>query len=250
MKIQNGIYMLEIASDTTGKPTTIYPTVILNNDSLILIDTGFPGVFNQICEAIEKERLQFSKLDTIIFTHQDIDHIGNVVEILNKVPGNIRIFSHEEEKAYINGEKTPVKLAMLESNLGTLPDNMKVGYKMLKAGFQNNKVNIDETLIDGQELPYCGGLTVIHTPGHTPGHISLYFKRWKILIAGDIFAVSDGMLIRGNQNYNFDNEENKQSIQKLMKYDIETVICYHGGVYNDNVNKRIAELANGECGAY
>ena len=29
-----------------------------------------------------------------------------------------------------------------------------------------------------------------------------------------------------------------------MKYDIETVICYHGGIYNDNVNKRIAELAN------
>jgi glyoxylase-like metal-dependent hydrolase (beta-lactamase superfamily II) len=246
MKIENGIYMLEIASNTTGKLTTIYPTVILNNDSLILIDTGFLGVFNQICEAIEKEGLEFSKLDTIIFTHQDIDHIGNVAQILNKVIGNIKIFSHEEEKAYINGEKTPVKLAVLESNLENLPDNMKVAYKMLKAGFQNNKVNIDETLSDGQELPFCGGITVIHTPGHTPGHICLYIKSFKLLIAGDIFTVSDDMLFRGNQEYNFDNEENKKSIQKLMKYDIETVICYHGGIYNDNVNKRIAELANGE----
>lgn len=246
MKIENGIYMLEIESNTTGKPTTIYPTLILNNDSLILIDTGFPGVFNQICEAIEKEGLQISKLDTIIFTHQDIDHIGNVVDILKKVTGDIEIFSHEEEKAYINGEKTPVKLAMLESNFENLPDNMKAAHKMLKAGFQNNKVNIDETLINGQELPYCGGITVIHTPGHTPGHICLYFNHWKILIAGDIFAVNDGLLLRGNQDYNFDNEENKKSIQKLMKYDIETVICYHGGIYNVNVNKRIAELANGE----
>ena len=244
MKIENRIYMLEIESNTTGKPTKIYPTVILNNDSLILIDTGFPGVFNQICEAIEKEGLQFSKLDTIIFTHQDIDHIGNVSEILNKVIGNIKIFSHDEEKAYINGEKTPVKLAMLESNLDNLPDNMKAAYKMLKAGFQNNKVNIDETLSDGQELPYCGGMTVIHTPGHTPGHICLYIKSFKLLIAGDIFAVSDGLLIRGNQDYNFDNEENKKSIQKLIKYDIETVICYHSGRYNGNANKRIAELAN------
>ena len=115
---------------------------------------------------------------------------------------------------------------------------------MLKAGFQNNKVNIDETLIDGQELPYCGGMTVIHTPGHTPGHICLYIKSFKLLIAGDIFAVNDGLLLRGNQDYNFDNEENMKSIQKLMKYDIETVICYHGGMYKDNVNKRIAELAN------
>jgi glyoxylase-like metal-dependent hydrolase (beta-lactamase superfamily II) len=246
MKIENGIYMLEIESNTTGKPTKIYPTVILNNDSLILIDTGFPGVFNQICEAIEKEGLEFSKLDTIIFTHQDIDHIGNVVRILNKVPGKIKTFSHEEEKAYINGEKTPVKLAKLESNLENLPDNMKAVYKMLKAGFENNKVNIDETLIDGQELPYCGGITVIHTPGHTPGHMCLYFKSWKLLIAGDILAVNDGILLRGNQAYNLDNEENKKSIEKLMKYDIETVICYHGGMYNDNVNIRIAQLADGE----
>lgn len=245
MKIENGIYMLEIESNATGKPTTIYPTLIVHNDSLILIDTGFPGVLNQICEAIEKEEQEFSKLDTIIFTHQDIDHIGNVAEILNKVPGNIKIFSHEEEKAYINGEKTPVKLAMLESNLESLPDNMKAAHKMLKAGFQNNKVNIDETLTDGEELPYCGGMTVIHTPGHTPGHICLYFKSLKILIAGDIFAVSDGKLLRGNENYNFDNKKNKKSIEKLMKYDIETVICYHGGMYKGNVNKRIAELANG-----
>lgn len=246
MKINNEIYMLEIESNTTGKPTTIYPTVISNNDSLILIDTGFPGVFSQICEAVEKEGLEFSKLNTIIFTHQDIDHIGNVGEIKNKVLKKIKTFSHEEEKAYINGEKTPVKLAMLESNLEDLPDNIKVAYKMLKAGFENNKVNIDQTLIDGQELSYCGGITVIHTPGHTPGHICLYFKQSKVLIAGDILAVSDGLLVRGNQVYNFDNQENNRSIQKLMKYDIETVICYHGGMYNDNVNKRIAKLGNGD----
>lgn len=244
MKIENGIYMLEILSDTNGTPTIIYPTLISNNDSLILIDTGFPGLFNQIYEAIEKEGLQFSKLNTIIFTHQDIDHIGNVYDIFKKVPGGIKTFSHEEEKVYINGERTPVKLAKLESNLESLSDNMKAAYKMLKAGFEKNKVNIDETLIDGQELPYCGGITVIHTPGHTHGHICLYFKQWKILIAGDIFCVNDGILCRENQNLNFDNELNVKSIQKLMKYDIEKVICYHGGIYNENVNERIAELGS------
>lgn len=244
MKIENGIYVLEILSHTNGAPTIIYPTLISNNDSLILIDTGFPGVFNQIYEAIEKEGLQFSKLNTIIFTHQDIDHIGNVCDILKKVPEGIKTFSHEEEKVYINGERTPVKLAKLQSNLEILPDNMKVAYNMLKAGFEKNRVNIDETLVDGQELPYCGGIIVIHTPGHTPGHICLYFKQWKILIAGDIFCINDGILCRENQNLNFDNELNIKSIQKLMKYDVEKVICYHGGIYNENVNERIAELAN------
>lgn len=65
-----------------------------------------------------------------------------------------------------------------------------------------------------------------------------------LLIFGDIFCVNDGILCRENQDLNFDNELNVKSIEKLMKYDIETVISYHGGIYNDNVNKRIAELAN------
>jgi glyoxylase-like metal-dependent hydrolase (beta-lactamase superfamily II) len=36
------------------------------------------------------------------------------------------------------------------------------------------KAKVDETLADNQELSYCGGIQVIFTPGHSPGHISLY----------------------------------------------------------------------------
>jgi glyoxylase-like metal-dependent hydrolase (beta-lactamase superfamily II) len=36
-----------------------------------------------------------------------------------------------------------------------------------------------------------------------------------------------------------------KSLKKLTQYDIETVVCYHGGVYKKNANKRLAELANG-----
>ena len=243
MKIETGIYMLEILSDMET-PTVINPTLIVDNYSLILIDTGFPGVYNQIHEAVEKEGLSFNKLNTIILTHQDIDHIGNVNEILKEVPNKIKVLSHGEDAEYINGQKTPVKLAKLESNLEYIPDNMKIIYKKLKAGFERSKVNIDEVLVHEQQLPYCGGIIVIFTPGHTPGHMCLYIKRYKILIAGDIFCVRDGMLFKCNKDLNFDEKLNDQSVKKLMDYDIETVICYHGGICNENVNKRISELAN------
>jgi len=35
-----------------------------------------------------------------------------------------------------------------------------------------------------------------------------------------------------------------KSLKKLTQYDIETVICYHGGVYRDDANTRLAELAS------
>jgi len=222
----------------------INPTVIWDKNSLILIDTGFPGQLQQIREAFEKEGIPFNKLNMVILTHQDIDHIGSVSDILKEMPNKVKVFAHEEEKAYINGEKKPVKLAKLESRLEYLPDNMKIIYEKLKVGFQKSIVNIDETLIDGQELSFCGGITVVYTPGHTPGHICLYLKQWKILIAGDILSVKEGLLVRADQDINFDNELNIKSMKKLMEYDIETVICYHGGIYKGDVKKRIVELAN------
>ena len=105
------------------------------------------SVFNQIYEAIEKEGLQFSKLNTIIFTHQDIDHIGNVCDILKKVPEGIKTFSHEEEKVYINGERTPVKLAKLQSNLDSrINGNTRI--ELYKQIILKNKNNIKKVCGD------------------------------------------------------------------------------------------------------
>ncbi len=244
MKIESGIYMLEIPAKIMGMASVINPTVIWDKDSLVLIDTGFPGQLHQIQEAFEKDGIPFSKLKVIILTHQDIYHIGSISGILKEMPGRVKILAHEEEKEYINWGKKPVKLAKLEDRLEHLPDNMKIVYENLKAGFENNRVNVDKTLIDGQELPYCGGTTVVYTPGHTPGHICLYLKQWRLLIAGDILSIKEDLLVKADPDINFDNELNMKSMKKLMEYDIGTVICYHGGIYKDNVKKRIAELAN------
>lgn len=244
MKIENGIYVLEVPAKIMEMRRVISLTVIWENDSLVLIDSGFPGQLPEIHKAFEKDGIPFNKLNMVILTHQDIDHIGCVSGILKEMPGKVKVLAHEEEKGYINGEKTPVKLAKLEENFEHLPDNVKAIYEKLKVGFEHSKVDVDKTLIDGEELPYCGGITVVYTPGHTPGHICLYFKKSKILIAGDILTVKEGLLLKADQDINFDNELNMESMKKLMNYDIETVICYHGGIYKDNVNKRIAELAN------
>lgn len=245
MKIVSGIHMLEIPANIMGTKSFVNPTLIFDNDSAILIDTGFPGQLTQICEAIEKEGISFNKINTVILTHQDIDHVGNAAGIQRELQGKVQVLAHEEEKQFINGEKKPVKLAKLEEMLDFLPDNMKMIYEKMKAGFETSRVNIDKTLTDGEELPYCGGITVVYTPGHTPGHISLYLKQQKILIAGDILKVEDGLLVKADESINYDMNLNTNSMKKLMNYDIEKVICYHGGLYECDVNKRIAELVSG-----
>lgn len=244
MKIANGIYMLEIEVNIMGTSSVINPMLIWDKDTLILVDTGYPGQLVQIHQAIEETNASFDKLNMIILTHQDIDHIGGLASILKELPSNnIKVIAHEEEKAYIQGDKIPVKVKQLEEKFALLPEAMKGIYEKLKGFYENNKVAVDKALTHGEELPYGGGITVIYTPGHTPGHICLYLKQHKILIAGDALFIEDGVLIKPGSAITFDMDLSIKSLKKLTEYDIETVVCYHGGIYKDNVNKRIAELA-------
>lgn len=246
MKISEGIYMLEITGQIMEKKNVVNLTVLYDNNSLVLVDTGNPTQMPKIKQAFEYDKIPFDKLSTIILTHQDIDHVGSISDIINDRNGQVQVFAHKEEEPYINGEKKPIKLAELENNLKYLPEKAQIIYKGIKAGFENNRVKIDKTLADGEKLPYLSGVTVIYTPGHTPGHISLYLEKEKILIAGDILMVNEGKLVTAADRINYDSKLNMKSLKKLMNYDIKTVVCYHGGIYKDDVNKRIAELCNAE----
>ncbi|MDD7796333.1 MBL fold metallo-hydrolase [Clostridium sp. 'White wine YQ'] len=243
MKIANGIEMLEIKANVMGRESSINPVLIWDEENVILVDTGFPGQMKEINEAIESAGIDIDRLNTIILTHQDIDHIGSALSLVKNSENEIKVLCHEEEKKYIQGDETPVKLAKLEKSLSSMPNEMKGMYEKLKAGFSLSKVRVDKTLKDGEELTFVGGTEVIYTPGHTPGHICLYIKKNKVLIAGDLLTVNDGVLSKASPNINYDTNLSDKSLEKLKKYDIEKVICYHGGLYEKNVNERISELS-------
>ena len=105
------------------------------------------------------------------------------------------------------------------------------------------KAPVNTILEDGQEIDRCGGIIVILTPGHTPGHMSLYHKKSKTLIAVDSMVVVEGVFQGPLPAYCSDYPLALQSLKKYAQFDIEKVLCYHGGLVTDNVNQRIAELA-------
>lgn len=250
MKTAIGIKTLEISMNVMGALNIVHPTLIWDYDTVVLVDAGYPGQLPQIREAIEKAGVSFVKLSKVIITHHDLDHTGSLSGILKELPQRVEVLAHDEEKPYIQAEKPPVKMTQIEARLDSLPEGqgreMKMFYEYLKANYESLKARVNRTLADGEELPYCGGITVIHTPGHTPGHICLYHRQSKTLISGDTMVVEDGLLVPAPQFTNLDTGLAAQSLKKLTRYDIETVICYHGGIYQDSANRRIAELANGQ----
>lgn len=243
MYINKGVEMLEISMMVMGSPNVICPTVIWNDQDVILVDTGFPGQesLTKIREEMLKSGIMFDRINKVIITHQDLDHIGGLPSIIKEVLHKIEVFSHELEKTYIQGEKRLIKITdEVIARLEFLPNELK---NALKPVFENPpKAKVDKVIINEEELPYGEGIVVIHTPGHTPGHICLYLKKSKILIAGDALQVLNNKLVGPDPQQTIDMDLAIDSLRQLIQYDIETVICYHGGIYKGEVNRRIEEL--------
>ncbi len=243
MIVAKGLAMLEISALVMGEQSYIYPSLIWDRDEVILVDTGFPGLLPKIREAVEQSGVPFNQLSKIIMTHHDIDHIGNLSRILGSAARKVEVLAHEEEKSYIQGELSPVKLTPEKmAQLKALPGEQGQAIKKTFENFKELGAKVDRTVAGGEGLPYCGGINVIHTPGHTPGHICLYHSQSKTLIAGDSLFLENGTLVPAPQFLNHDNEAALNSLEKLTSFDIQTIICYHGGLYQDNTNRRITEL--------
>ncbi|TDF92330.1 MBL fold metallo-hydrolase [Paenibacillus piri] len=248
MRIANGIEMLEITATVMGKTDTINPTLLWDEHHAVLVDTGYPGQMSKIAEAMEQAGVPLAKLNKIVMTHQDLDHIGSLPALQQELSGRLEVMSSELERPYIQGDKQLLKLSKesIAKALQAIPPEVPEEWRRsFQKSLENPpKGNVDRTVTDGEVLPYCGGIIVIDTPGHTPGHISLYHKPSKTLIAADAMIVADGQLYGAHPQYSLDPHTAALSLRKLLNYEIESVICYHGGLFSGGANERIAELVS------
>jgi glyoxylase-like metal-dependent hydrolase (beta-lactamase superfamily II) len=218
--------------DFPGGKWPITPTLITGENTVALVDTGMPGNESMITAELEERGLSINQLTTIILTHQDIDHVGSLAKLLEANP-NIEVFSHELDRPYIEGD-----LPLTKGIPSPLDIQFSGGYVVPPTPV------IKRTLVDGEELNIAGGLIVIHTPGHTEGHISLYHSVSKTLIAGDAMILRGSNLEGPNPMHTPDLDKAHESLTKFVALDIERIICYHGGVYESkNLNEEIAQLA-------
>ncbi|WP_220027345.1 MBL fold metallo-hydrolase [Paenibacillus sp. S02] len=237
MNIGTQLLILKVPIESFFGKTTIYPVLLKDEDGLTLIDTGMLGQLEPLRKAISDVGEDISRLKRIILTHQDIDHIGNVHALLDLLP-NTALLAHKDDVPYMTGERPFVKLTserikqmdtvfrqQAEDMIRRLPD-----------------LRFAHILDDGEHLPYGGGIQIIHTPGHTPGHISLYVPAQKLLLAVDELRVVEGELVGPAESATPDMPLALQSLDKLTVLDVEKVLCYHGGYYDQNVQARLQTL--------
>lgn len=146
----------------------------------VLIDAGMPGSADEIIAVTEDRFGAGCRPKAIILTHGHFDHVGAIIELINH--WNIPVYAHELELPYLRGEKSYPE-----------PDSSVEGGFIAKLSpyFPNEPIDLGNAVkvlpSDGQ-VPFMPGFRWVFTPGHSPGHVSLFREPDRALIAGDAFV--------------------------------------------------------------
>jgi glyoxylase-like metal-dependent hydrolase (beta-lactamase superfamily II) len=242
MKIADGIESLEIPMDFMGSGGGVINPVVAwdEREGATLFDAGLPGQLPAIEEGLGKLGLRLSSVKRLFLTHQDLDHIGSAQAIVEAVqPG---VYAHTADVPFIQGELPLLKMdpKRFEARMAALPAERRA--QAMKLLSSPPRVKVSHPLEGGEELPFHGGIVVIPTPGHTPGHVSYYLKAHKVLVAGDALRVEGGSLIGPAPMATPDMRRAVASLHNLLPWRIDAVICYHGGLVKRDIATRLAAL--------
>ena len=177
-------------------------------EGTVLVDTGMGDA---ALEKIEAELASMGKrwrdVRLVLITHRHGDHIRNLARVAELTGAPVKA---QAEEAPAIREQTGVEV---------------------------------EGLDHGARLPHCGGIEVVHVPGHSAGNCCYYLPRRGVMIAGDtVFGDEEGNLIPPPERYCLDVRQATEEIKRLLDYEFDAILYTHGRDVTRNARDRVREL--------
>jgi glyoxylase-like metal-dependent hydrolase (beta-lactamase superfamily II) len=174
---------LEVRPDLFCYTVQIVNVILVGNPNtkdFVLVDAGMPYSAHGIIAATEERFGPNSRPKAIILTHGHFDHVGAIIDLVRH--WEVPVYAHELELPFLQGE-----LSYPE------PDPTVEGGMVAKLSsyFPNKPIHLGshvEKLSPDGSIPTMPGYRWIHTPGHSPGHVSFFRETDRTLIAGDAFV--------------------------------------------------------------
>ena len=169
--------------------------VVADTGGVVLVDTCTPGSSEAIGVALAKVGAAWSDVTDVVLTHSHFDHTGGLTESAELASG-----------------------ATVWAGAQDAPEIPTVGGRAVRPLAEGDRV---------------GNMRVLHTPGHTPGHVSLLHEGASILFIGDLVGSADGALSFGPSAFTADPALSRQSLQRIVDLQPDRILFSHGGEVSD-----------------
>ena len=202
---------------------------------LTLVDAGLKGAPKKIVSAIESLGKKTSDVTRIVLTHAHPDHAGGLKRMQGET--GARVMCHGVDAPFARAGHAPPRdrRNLAARIMGFLPGN------------SFPPCEIDEEITDGQLLDIAGGLRVVHTPGHSPGHVSLLHETSGVLIVGDSLFNNTGLKFSWAPACS-DIPLSRETAGRLGELDFDVAAFMHGPEIREGARDKIREFIKRRLG--
>lgn len=219
MRLSDAVHVLPLTVESGGREVTVHPVAVETERGPLLVDAGPAAAVDQLADRLAEAGLALADVTTVLVTHQDWDHAGGLAAL--QEAADAHVLAHELEAPAVDGRETP-----------------------RGAGGDRYPPARVDVAFDGELMlaTDAGPARVLHTPGHTPGHVSVYLPAERLLLAVDALTADESGLQGPNEGFTEDVPTALDSAGRLSTLDVTRTVCYHGGVV-DAGSDRIAAIA-------
>ncbi|MBR7798292.1 MBL fold metallo-hydrolase [Virgibacillus sp. AGTR] len=214
----------------------------------VLIDAGLPNAAPEIKSVVVDRFGKGSKPKAILLTHGHFDHVGGLADLAEE--WEVPIYTHANELPFLRGEKSyPEPDTTVDSGI----------LAKISSLYPNEPIDLGDVvqpLPDNHQVPYLDGWRWIHTPGHSPGHVSYFRESDSLLFSGDAFITvrqesfsrvfMQTAEVSGPPKYfTTDWKAAQASVEKLAALDPQVVIPGHGvAMEGEKLTKGLQKLVD------
>jgi len=204
--------------------------ILIVEEKLTLIDTGFRGSSSKIIGFIHSLGRSAKEINLIIITHNHLDHVGGLPELRKLTTA--KVAAH---KADISEGELPYPRVV--QKLLHIPP-----FSFFRHLVYAKPSEVDIQLEGGETLSPLGGLKVIHTPGHTPGSISLFSPQNKLLIVGDALYNLYKNIRLPPKFVSTDLPQAIDSIKRIAQLDFDVLCFGYGRPLTKDASAKVQDL--------